>query len=152
MTRTALIGLSLLLTGAAAPSAIAGEQTANNKTTAPANIELRITDIEAQKGKILAALFDSEASYNGGKAINGAAVKVGGDTVTISFNDLKNGAYAIKLIHDVNDDGKLGTNLFGIPNEPYAFSNNAGGKFGPAKWADAKFIVSGHTVQSITLN
>ena len=30
--------------------------------------------------------------------------------------------------------------LLGIPKEPFGFSNDAKGKFGPPKWQDAVFI------------
>ncbi len=46
------------------------------------------------------------------------------------------GRYAIKSFHDIDGDGKLGSNMFGIPTEPYAFSNNAAGR---ASWAEASF-------------
>ena len=36
----------------------------------------------------------------------------------------------------------LNRNLLGIPREPYGFSNNARGSFEPAKWEDAKFVVT----------
>jgi uncharacterized protein (DUF2141 family) len=62
------------------------------------------------------------------------------------------GQYAIRLFHDVNGNGELDTNPFGIPIEPFAFSNNARGRFGPAGWADAVFTVNaGENVQTINV-
>jgi uncharacterized protein (DUF2141 family) len=56
------------------------------------------------------------------------------------------------MFHDVNGDGRMNTNPFGIPTEPYAFSNNARGQFGPASWADAVFTVeAAETTQQINL-
>lgn len=54
---------------------------------------------------------------------------------------LKPGRYAVKSFHYIDGDGKMGTNPFGMPIEPFAFSNNAVGNMGPAKWADASFEV-----------
>ena len=72
--------------------------------------------------------------------------------MTIAFADLEPGAYGIKMYHDINDDGDMNANPFGMPTEPYAFSNNAKGRFGPAKWADASFTVSSDgATQTITL-
>ena len=42
-------------------------------------------------------------------------------------------------------------NPFGIPTEPYAFSNNAIGNMGPARWGQARFTVTGATAQTIRL-
>ena len=48
-------------------------------------------------------------------------------------------------------DGQMNRNPFGMPTEPYAFSNNAVGNMGPADWDRARFAVSGPTAQTITL-
>ena len=49
-------------------------------------------------------------------------------------------SFAISVIHDMNGNGKLDTNLFRIPKEPYGFSNNAGATFGPPKFEAAAFV------------
>ena len=64
-----------------------------------------------------------------------------GTTADASFPGLAPGRYAIKAFHDVDGDGKMATNPFGMPTEPYAFSNDAVGNAGPAKWAAASFDV-----------
>lgn len=46
---------------------------------------------------------------------------------------------AVKLFHDENSNGDLDTNFPGIPNEPYASSNNALGSFGPPDYEEALF-------------
>ena len=48
-------------------------------------------------------------------------------------------------------DGEMNLNPFGIPSEPYAFSNNAVGNMGPASWERARFAVSGPVAQTIRL-
>jgi len=61
------------------------------------------------------------------------------------------GDYAIKAFHDVDGDGQMGKNPFGMPTEPFAFSNNAVGNMGPAQWGQARFTVSGATAQTLSL-
>jgi uncharacterized protein (DUF2141 family) len=51
------------------------------------------------------------------------------------------GTYAIKVFHDTNGNGILDTNFFGVPTEPYGFSNGARPTFGPASFDEAKFTV-----------
>ena len=41
-------------------------------------------------------------------------------------------------------------NFLGIPKEPFGFSNDAKGKFGPPKWNDAVFIFNTSN-QEVTL-
>lgn len=68
-------------------------------------------------------------------------VRVTGPAMTITFADIPVGDHAIKAFHDVNDNGKLDTNWMGIPTEPYGFSNNAMGTFGPPSFQQASFGV-----------
>ena len=43
------------------------------------------------------------------------------------------------LRHDEDDDGALDTNLFGVPSEPFDFSNDARARFGRPDFAEAAF-------------
>ena len=105
------------------------------------DLTINIEGIKDAGGTINLGLFD-EATYNGDGAVNGANLIVEGDAVTVTFDGLEPGEYAVRLFHDVNDDGEMNTNPFGMPTEPYAFSNDARGRFGPAKWEAAKFTVT----------
>ncbi|MEO1659596.1 MAG: DUF2141 domain-containing protein [Pseudomonadota bacterium] len=116
------------------------------------DLTVTVEGIAKTQGTIMLGLFD-EATYNGSGAVNGANLKVDGDSVTVTFEGLEPGEYAVRLYHDVNDDGEMNTNPFGMPTEPYAFSNDAKGRFGPAKWEAAKFSVAADgAVHTITMN
>ena len=52
------------------------------------------------------------------------------------------GEYAVAVVYDKNKNGELDTGLFRIPKEEIGFSNNAKSKFGPAKWDDARFLLT----------
>ena len=39
---------------------------------------------------------------------------------------LPDGDYAVRAFHDLNGDGKMNTNPFGMPVEPDEYSQNAG--------------------------
>ena len=100
----------------------------------------------------MVALFDSEAAYSGGQPAQAVRIAADGVAPQAVFGGLKPGRYAIKAFHDVNGDGKLDTNPFGAPTEPYAFSNNAHANMAPASWADAAFTVTaGANAQAIVI-
>lgn len=135
-TLSSLIAVGLIM----APSALASDLTVN------------VEGIEKAKGTIMLGLFD-QATYEDSGSIHGANLKVEDDRVSVTFEGLAPGEYAVKLFHDVNDDGEMNTNPFGMPTEPFAFSNDARGRFGPAKWDAAKFTVSADgTIHTITMN
>jgi uncharacterized protein (DUF2141 family) len=62
-----------------------------------------------------------------------------GQSNSFEINSIPNGDYAIALYQDQNGNGKLDTNFFGIPTEPYAFSNNKVPFFSEPSFEKCKF-------------
>jgi uncharacterized protein (DUF2141 family) len=120
---------------------------------AASSLSVTFTGIEEKEGAVMGVLFNSEDAYNGkGAPVRQIMVTADKAEISTKLDGLAPGTYAIKLFHDVDGDGKMGTNPYGMPIEPFAFSNNAQGNMGPAKWADAKFEVkAGANVHSITI-
>lgn len=117
-----------------------------------ATIEVQLENVETPEGQILIALFKGEGQWKASQGLVERAVAVTSDTVTIVFDDVPAGEYAIRLFHDVDSNGELKTGRFGIPTEPYGFSNNAPVRFGPPKYKTAAFTVEdAGAVQIITL-
>jgi uncharacterized protein (DUF2141 family) len=55
---------------------------------------------------------------------------------------LPRGRYALALIHDENGNGRLDT-FAGVPREGFGFSNNPAIRFGPPRFAAARFALDG---------
>lgn len=124
--------------------------TSNTVNSSTGVIMVKVDGFEVEYGQVAVALFD-EAGYKGGPQLRGQNAKVSGETVTLEFANMPAGEYGLKMYHDVDMNGQMNTNAFGLPTEPYAFSNNALGMMGPAKWDAAKFTVSENgAVQNIT--
>ncbi|HEV7353126.1 MAG TPA: DUF2141 domain-containing protein [Brevundimonas sp.] len=144
----AAVAAGLMLTAPALSACAAVVETA---TAAAASGRLTLTlDLGADTGRVMIALFDSEAAYGGGDPVRQLMVEASGPRVAV-FDDLPPGRYAARLFHDVNGDGRMNTNPFGLPVEPYAFSNNAVGNMGPASWDRAVVEVDGEVEQTIRL-
>ena len=111
--------------------------------------------LKTRTGSVMLSLACSEAAYGDKAPATGQAmIPVSGDAAVVTtFKGLAPGRCAIKAFHDVNGDGKMGANPFGIPTEPFAFSNNAHGAMGPATWADASFEVkAGDNAQTLDID
>ncbi len=116
-----------------------------------ADLTLTFKGVQKPTGAILFVLVNSEAAYEDkAAAVAQDMLAVSGAVVTTRFADLPPGRYAIKAFHDLDGDGKMATNPFGMPTEPFAFSNNADGVMGPPKWEAAAFEVkagaNAHTI------
>jgi uncharacterized protein (DUF2141 family) len=81
-----------------------------------------------------------------GVALRANAALTGG----VVFNNLEAGRYAIILFHDENGNGRLDKNFWGVPTEPYGFSNDAGGFLGPPKFDDAAIMLDGNDKAVVT--
>lgn len=115
---------------------------------AQGKLELTIKNIKEVKGTIRVALFNSESDFLK-QAVESKVVKVSANEASIVFDKLKPGEYAVSVIHDVNENQELDKGFMGIPQEPYGFSNDARGKFGPPSYEASKLNVSGVVKTSI---
>ena len=68
-------------------------------------------------------------------------------TAELVIEDVRAGIYAIAVFQDLNEDGILNKGAFGVPTEPYGFSNNVRGKLGPPSFDAASFDVSSESEQ-----
>lgn len=120
---------------------------------AAAGLAIRFEGIETPSGQIMLSVFNNAAAHDqGGKPVRAAIVPVEGTAATAVFEGLAPGDYAIKAFHDVDGDGKMATNPFGMPLEPFAFSNNAKAEGGPPRWEVARFTVAaGENAVRITI-
>ena len=112
-------------------------------TASAATLTVTFTGLKTQAGAVMMSLTGSPEAWDG-KAAPTDQRKIPADaaTVTATFTNLKPGSYAVRAFHDIDGDGRLNVNPFGMPTEPYAFSNNAHGSMGPAAWGDAVFVVT----------
>lgn len=111
----------------------------------PANagdIALTVETAEAGGRMFVRLLAEADAEdFPGGDGIGQSMAVDGRRSLHFHFPAVAAGRYAISVFQDVNGDGELNANLLGMPSEPYGFSNNARGAFGPAKFQDAAFAV-----------
>ncbi len=103
-----------------------------------ADINVEINGIAETKGDVLVALYNKTEGWLK-KGVSATKVSAQTGTVKVSFADLPPGEYAVSAVHDVNSNGKLDSNAIGIPSEPFGFSNDASGNFGPPSFDQAKF-------------
>jgi uncharacterized protein (DUF2141 family) len=121
------------------------------ETFAQTSLEIHVNNVKSKKGSIQIGLFTSEADYLK-NPVEKKVIKSTGKDVTVVFENLQPGDYALSVIHDENENGELDSNALGIPKEGFAFGNNALGSFGPPPFEKAKItIVDQNVIQEIKL-
>ncbi len=104
-------------------------------------IHVEISGLRNEKGQVLCAIYSSADGFpkRSDKALAHARSSISDRHAVCDFPGLNAGTYAISLFQDENSNGKLDTNIMGIPREGVGASNNAKGHFGPPKFEAAAF-------------
>lgn len=90
-----------------------------------ADLTVTLSEIRASTGIIKLGLVDSTDGWDGkAKPVYTTGAPPSGDTQVFTFKDVAPGRYAVMVTHDENGNGKLDTNMIGMPTEGYGFSNN----------------------------
>jgi uncharacterized protein (DUF2141 family) len=121
-------------------------------TPTGATVTVQVVGMHSSKGQVECFLYAGGDGFPGkpDKAAAKLTVPIADQAATCAFPNVAPGDYAVELFHDENGNGKLDTGFMGIPSEGFGASNDAPEKFGPPKYADAKFTVSGD--QTLTIH
>lgn len=113
-------------------------------------LRVEVSGLENAQGNIYIAVYDSSDTWLGDKTVLEQQVAIvearSEDGLVSTKLNLPPGEYALSIFYDSNDNGDLDTNFIGIPKEPVALSNNARNRFGPPKYKDAVFTLSGEAL------
>jgi uncharacterized protein (DUF2141 family) len=110
------------------------------------DLQITVTNIFPVEGKLYIAIYDNEEDYMDlEKVAFQKIVPINDETESFVIPGMPDGEYAVTVFQDLNDNGELDTSSIGFPREPYGFSNDARGTFGPPKFRKAKFNVNGNT-------
>jgi uncharacterized protein (DUF2141 family) len=110
------------------------------------SIILEAKGFKNDEGKARILIFSTKEKKGFPSNHNNAFIKkvvdIKNKQIAVTFEEIPFGEYAISVHHDINGDGKVNTNLIGIPKEGLGSSNDAKGNFGPPKFYQAKFILN----------
>ena len=73
------------------------------------------------------------------------------DKLTLRFEDIPAGTYAIDMYQDLNSNDNLDSTFLRIPKEPFGFSNNTPVRFGPPSFEKSSFEVTGNLSVEVKL-
>ncbi|WP_395647162.1 DUF2141 domain-containing protein [Terricaulis sp.] len=138
---TALAACSVALAVVLAPQFASAE---------PVALNVHVANVRPGGGEVRAALYDQDHWL--ATPVDAEAVAGDRATVIVPLRAPNSGRYGIALYQDRNGDGQLNRGVFGMPTEPFAFSNAASASFGPPAFASAAFdVAAGAPEVTITL-
>ncbi len=101
---------------------------------------VKVNGIKEDEGQIRIALYNSESTFMK-KTYEFKSAKARKGVVHTTFKDLPRQTYAISVYHDTDNDGELDKGWFGIPSEPYGFSNNPQELMGSPSFKQTSFLL-----------
>ncbi|MES2935769.1 MAG: DUF2141 domain-containing protein [Pseudomonadota bacterium] len=117
-----------------------------------AEVPFTISNIETTEGSLVVALHPSDEAWP--KPPKNAlilTVKPKAGSVSGVFHNVADGEYAMSVMQDIDNDGKLKIGFLGSPKEPYGVSGNKLSAMSAPKYDEAKFIVKGN-VATVVMN
>ena len=116
------------------------------------DLTVEVLGARSDKGTVDGALYADAASWLK-NSLQGERQPANAKTVLV-YRNLQPGTYALSLFHDTggkNGNGKLDSNVAGIPTERYGFSRDARGHMAAPSFADAAVELHGDTTITIHL-
>lgn len=101
------------------------------------SITVKVDNALNNDGSMLIGLHN-EDTFMKGKGLQNSKNEIVEGVVTVTFENVSPGNYAIMVLHDANDNGNMDFNTSGMPIESYGMSNNPM-LYGPPTFSDAKF-------------
>lgn len=111
---------------------------------AQACVQLEVHNVRPETGMLMIAAYADAASFRKTPVI-ATQMKAGSETMTVPLCGLTGGAVALTLYQDVNGNGKLDANAFGVPSEPWGASGKPAGMTGPS-WDGSAVPLDGKTI------
>ena len=108
-------------------------------------ITINIDKLQTSAGHMLVSLH-TEDTFMKGSGIKNTKSKIIDGKVTVAFENVEVGTYAILVLHDANDNNQMDFEDNGRPKESFGASNNSM-SFGPPQFASAKFNVSNEDLE-----
>ena len=87
-------------------------------------LTVSVHNIKPVSGNLMVGVFNKEDGFPD-VCYKGEKIKITDTVMIVTFAGLPAGKYAVSVYQDINGNGQLDKNIFGIPKEKYGFSNNA---------------------------
>jgi uncharacterized protein (DUF2141 family) len=117
------------------------------------SLQVSISGASSDTGSIRILVFSKPSGFPDQvkQAVRSISLPPKSGKASFKLTDLPAGTYAIGVIHDLDNNGKLSTNAVGYPTEKFGFSKNPKVYFGPPTFEKAAFVL-GKTAVSLEIS
>lgn len=101
---------------------------------------IEVKNIRQLTGRLEIGIYQANNPFPDGPPITKKSILIDSPTMRATFQ-LEPGEYAVALYQDLNSNGQIDKKLFGIPKEPYGFSNNIRPRLATPRFDECKVSV-----------
>ncbi len=135
---TAVVAVSMM------SAAILAAAPAPARAQTPACATVEVQNVRPEQGMVMIAAYADAASFNKTPVV-ATQMKAGAATMTFPLCGLAGTTVALTLFQDLNGNGKLDANVFGIPSEPWGASGKPAAMSAPT-WETSSVPLDGTTI------
>ena len=135
--------MKALITACTAAFALASFATLAHAEAPGGCAKVEVQNLRTGQGPLMVAAYTDAASFRK-TAASQLQLAVTGETMTVQVCGLTGDVVALTLYQDLNTNGKMDTNPFGMPTEPWGASGKAA-PMGPS-WDSAQVPLGADTI------
>ena len=105
--------------------------------------QVEVHNVRPQQGHLMLAAYTDAETFQK-KPVTSMRLAAGDAVMQFQVCGLSGSTVALALFQDLDSDGKMGRNLFGVPSEPWGGSGTPGA-FGPT-WESTRVPLDGKTI------
>ena len=135
--------MKALITACTAALAVASFATLAHAEAPGGCAKVQVQNLRADQGPLMVAAYTSAETFRK-TAASQMQIAVTGETMTVQVCGLIGDTVALTLFQDLNGNGKMDANPFGMPTEPWGASGKAA-PMGPS-WESAQVPLGAETI------
>jgi uncharacterized protein (DUF2141 family) len=112
-------------------------------------VSVLVSPVRSSRGAVFVALYDRAHWLKPHQFQAYRRVRAKEGVVSVDFESMEPGRYALAVFHDENDNGKVDTNFLGLPSEGFGFSKLT--PFRKPSFDETAFEVKGHVSMRVKL-
>lgn len=149
LAKTPVPGFAVVASLIGGAALFAGVGSAAPPAPRASSITVTVTNMRSGEGVVRACITALAKGFPKCGTSDPASINLvlpAAETLTLNFDNITPGRYAIALLHDENNNGKADRALMMMPTEGFGFSRDAKVRMGPPKFEDAAFDVVGDPI------